>query len=252
MDAYASPEHAPVGMHEGPQNPYQGNPLQVIRQRLWLIMLVAVVVTGLAAAFSFLQTPMYSASIKVLLEQGPASNDAEMITSISEELEGLQLLATTVMEVGITRPVAEDIVQQSNLKMSPEVFQSSLGVAQVSETQVIEFSYTDSDPERAKRVVDTTANVFSQQFSEISPSNVPVTATVLDSASLPTAPVSPDPARNILLGMLLGLMLGVGLAFLLDYLNTGWRSDEEVEQFSGIPNFASIPRFRIPKNREEN
>jgi hypothetical protein len=36
--------------------------------------------------------------------------------------------------------------------------------------------------------------------------------------------------------------LGVGLAFLLEYLDDGWRSPEEVEQISGVPTYALIPR----------
>jgi capsular polysaccharide biosynthesis protein len=57
--------------------------------------------------------------------------------------------------------------------------------------------------------------------------------------------VSPDPLRDGLLGLVLGLMIGVGLAFLLDFLDDGLKSPDEVEQVSGVPTFASIPEFKV-------
>jgi capsular polysaccharide biosynthesis protein len=68
---------------------------------------------------------------------------------------------------------------------------------------------------------------------------------------MPESPVSPNPARNILLGLLLGVMVGVGLAFLLDYLDDDWSSLEEVEKVSGVATFGVIPAFKAPKIKKE-
>jgi protein tyrosine kinase modulator len=35
----------------------------------------------------------------------------------------------------------------------------------------------------------------------------------------------------------------VGLALLMEYLDHGWHSPEEVERVSGVPTFATIPEF---------
>ncbi len=41
--------------------------LRIIRKRLWLILLVTVMLGGAAMGFSFWQTPIYEASIKILV-----------------------------------------------------------------------------------------------------------------------------------------------------------------------------------------
>ncbi|MEW6638555.1 MAG: hypothetical protein AB1425_17275, partial [Actinomycetota bacterium] len=70
-------------------------------------------------------------------------------------------------------------------------------------------------------------------------------------AAVPEDPVSPNPVRNGLLALLLGLMLGVGLAFLLEYLDDTWRSPEELELVSGVPNFGVIPEFKVPRGKKK-
>ena len=53
----------------------------------------------------------------------------------------------------------------------------------------------------------------------------PVKVTVVQPPTVPTAPVSPEPSRNLALGLLLGLLLGFGLALLRDTLDTRIKSE---------------------------
>jgi capsular polysaccharide biosynthesis protein len=85
----------------------------------------------------------------------------------------------------------------------------------------------------------------------VSPSANAITATVWERAAVPDSPVSTNPLRNALLGLLLGGMLGLGLAFLLEYLDDSWRSPEEVEQVSGVPTFGAIRTFEVPRTGVE-
>jgi capsular polysaccharide biosynthesis protein len=73
---------------------------------------------------------------------------------------------------------------------------------------------------------------------------------VWEPAAVPEEPVSPNPLRNGLLGLVLGLMLGMGLAFLLEYLDDSWRSPEEVERISGVPTYGIIPTIEYGKAKK--
>jgi capsular polysaccharide biosynthesis protein len=124
-----------------------------------------------------------------------------------------------------------------------------MNVEQIPNTQFIRVSYTDTDPERARRVANAVGEVFSQRISEVSPSANSITATVWEQAATPAEPVSPNPVRNGLLALALGLMLGVGLAFLLEYLDDTWHSPEEAEMISGVPTLGVIPKLKVAKGR---
>lgn len=216
--------------------------LRIIWRRLWVIVLVAFICTVSAVGLSYLQTPMYEASIKVLVGQEQARAGS---VSLGSDVQGLQQLTQTVAEVLPTRPVAEGVIQRLDLRTTPESFLENTRVEQVTETQVVEVSYSDADPERAQRVANTIGTVFSEQVSEVSPSANAITATVWERAAVPDSPVSPEPVRNGLIALLLGGMLGLGLAFLLERLDDRWRSPEEVEQVSGLPTFGVVRAFEI-------
>lgn len=226
-----------------------GELLAVIWKRLWAVLLVAVVLTGAAVGFSLGQTPQYEASISILVGQERGS---DVPGGLGGDVQGLQQLTQTMTEAVDARPVAEAVIERLGLEASPEAFLENLGVEQVANTQFIQVSYTDPDPEQAQQIVNTVGDAFSDQVSEISPSANAITATVWERAITPEEPVSPDPVRNGALALVLGLMLGVGLAFLLEYLDDSWRSPEEVEQVSGVPTFGIIPEFKPPKEAKKD
>ena len=65
---------------------------------------------------------------------------------------------------------------------------------------------------------------------------------VSQTATLPTSPYSPTPRRDASLAGVLALLLGIGLAFLLDRLDNGVRTLEDVERISkGVPVIGGIP-----------
>jgi capsular polysaccharide biosynthesis protein len=236
------PNHAfGVTREDEPALP-QGDPIRVILRRLWIIVLAPALFAGLVVGYSIAQTPTYQASTTVLVGQKQAD---DVSGDLGNELEGLQSLSATVAAAVGTRPIAEGVVQKLDLGIDPSSLQESLDAEVVPDTTFVRISYTDTDPQRAHLIADAVGEVLAQRITDVSPSANTVTVTVWERALVPADPVSPDPLRDGLLGLVLGLMIGVGLAFLLDFLDDGLKSPDEVEQVSGVPTFASIPEFKV-------
>ena len=65
---------------------------------------------------------------------------------------------------------------------------------------------------------------------------------VIERASAPTTPSAPNKKSIVILATMLGLGLGAGLAFLLEQLDAGYRTTNQIEKQLGVPVLASIPR----------
>jgi capsular exopolysaccharide synthesis family protein len=219
---------------------------RIIRRRLWVVSLVATVLTGAVVGLSMAQTPVYEASTKILVGQERG------VTIDPNYAMGLQQLTQTMVGAVNSRPVAKAVIRQENLQMTTEEFLGHVSAEQEPNTQWIQVSYSDVSPERAQRLANAVGDVFSKRISEASPNanGIAITVTVWERAVVPDAPVSPNPVRNGLLALAVGLIIGVGLAFLLEYLDDSWDSPEEMEQVSGAPTFGIIPEMKASQSQK--
>ncbi len=67
---------------------------------------------------------------------------------------------------------------------------------------------------------------------------------VVDAASMPLGPASPNPKLNLTMGLVLGMGLGVMLALYRDDADTRIRERREVERETGLPVLTMIPRIK--------
>lgn len=73
---------------------------------------------------------------------------------------------------------------------------------------------------------------------------------VIDSALLPENPVKPRVKLNIAIGAVLGMFLGVGVAFLVEFMDTTLKTKEDAEKLLGIPVLGQIPDFDLIDNKQ--
>jgi exopolysaccharide transport family protein len=68
-------------------------------------------------------------------------------------------------------------------------------------------------------------------------------ARIVSKAKIPTAPSFPNKALNLALGLVLGLAAGVGAVFLMEALDAGLTTSEDIERFFNIPHLGAIPQL---------
>lgn len=211
--------------------------LKIMRRYVWLIIAAAVIAGAFGYYFSARQTKVYESSITILVGQNQGLAENLNLTT------ALQEVANSMSKMIVSRTVAEKVVADLGLQTSPDAVMGEISAQPVQQTQLIDVTARDTDPVQAAAIANGVGNAFSELIQTTESSRSGLTAQVWQSAQIPGAPVRPTPTRNAILAVLMGLGIGVGIAFLLDRLDTRWRSNEEIEQTLELPILGLIPQM---------
>jgi capsular exopolysaccharide synthesis family protein len=99
---------------------------------------------------------------------------------------------------------------------------------------------------RLKRSQDNTEKLYGLVLTRLKESDLAAqlrvnNIRVLDRAVQPNTPISPNVTRNLLAALVLGLLAGIGLAVLVEALDTTVKSQEEIEAISAVPFLGVLP-----------
>src|SRR5690625_1407187 len=205
---------------------------EVIKKRFWLISAFVCGAAVIAAAISyFVLTPTYEANSQFIVNQGEQDQSAQY--SINDVRMNVELINT--YNVIITSPVIlEEVVETLNLPYSSGSLKDKIQVSSAENSQVVTVTVTDESPVTAAEISNTTVEVFQDKLPDLM--NVD-NVKILSEAKLSEnpSPVAPKPMLNIAIALVLGGMIGVGLAFLLEYLDTTITTEEDVEKYLELP-----------------
>ena len=204
---------------------------KTIRKRLSLIAIITIVAMTISGMISFLfMTPIYQASTQILVNQ---EKDEQSQLSTQDIQANLQLINT--YNVIIKSPaVLTEVIENLELDMTVGQLNSNITVNSEQNSQVVNVSVQDADPKLAVDIANMTATVFKEEIVDLmNVDNVNVLAEA-EMAEKPS-PVKPNPKLNIAIAAVVGLMIGVGIAFLLEYLDTTMKTEEDIEEVLQLP-----------------
>lgn len=207
--------------------------LTIARKRWRVIALVTLLVVGVSAASSALATKVYESSTQFFVSTTGASDSGALLQGSTFTQQRVKSYAQL-----LTTPRVLDQVAQSTGVGAPGL-QDRVTATTPPDTVLIDVAVRDSDPEMAQQIAAAIAEVFPETVTELeSPSGtdtIPVKVTLVQPPSLPDAPVSPQPVRNIALGLVLGLLAGLGVAVLREILDRTVKTLDDLKALTDAP-----------------
>ncbi|MFJ5768854.1 YveK family protein [Psychrobacillus sp. NPDC093180] len=204
---------------------------KTLKKRLLLIILTTIIAITVSGVVSFLYlTPIYQSSTQILVNQ----ERVDISTLNSQDIQtNLQLINT--YNVIIKSPaILSKVIEQLDLNTTPAALTGQITVTNQQNSQVVNITVQDANPSIAVDIANTTATVFQDEIKKLMKvDNVSIlTPAVLGENP---SPVKPDPMLNMAIAAVVGLMLGVGIAFLLEYLDTTMKTEQDVEEILNLP-----------------
>lgn len=218
---------------------------QTIMRRLKLIIALPVLAVCLAGFVSFfLLTPIYQSSTQILVNH---SNDNQSFNS--QDIRTNIDLINTYSVIIKSPAILDKVIDNLQLEDTYSQLNERLQINSENNSQVVNITVKHEEPAMAVAIANEIALVFQNEIVEImNVDNVSIlsTAELGDSPS----PVSPNPMLNMAIAFVVGLMGAVGIAFLLDYLDTTIKDEKEVEDVLELPVLGVIPNFEKSEEKK--
>lgn len=201
-------------------------------EKIHWILLTALIGAAIAGVLVFkVITPIYQATAKIYI----VGSD----TTIS--LSDLQIgsnLAADYQEVFKNWHVHELVDKRLNLDYSYTKLASMLTVTNPSNTHVLYVSIKSENPEEAKLIADTYAQVAREFIAAKMDMREP---NIFEEAKLPTVPVSPSKTRDIIIGFLVGALLAMAVVTVKFLGDDRIMSGEDIEKVGNLSVLGLIP-----------
>jgi capsular polysaccharide biosynthesis protein len=211
--------------------------VRIFRKRGWIIILVALVAAASAYGFSKLQTPVYSASVKLSVtparaDWGLGSTAKELLRNYAENIH--------------THKMAQEVIDRAQLDMDTTTLLSKLFENPGADTFTLQLEARDTDPEVAMTIAQTMAEVFVEDrdaWNQRQDQRDRIDVSVLDSVwNLGYQKYSPNTKINTAAGGLFGVLVGLVILFFLEWLEQDViRSAGDVERAIDVAVLGSIP-----------
>ncbi|MFB5662700.1 YveK family protein [Alteribacillus sp. HJP-4] len=217
---------------------------QTLRKRLGMIVgITALAVIAAAIISFFILTPTYESETQILVSQ-QANQQAESLeeAGFSQDQDYIETYNLILTSPYILNQVGDELGMSDM-----ENLRDKITVTQEGESQLVTLTVQDPDPAQAADIANTTASVFEREITELL--NVDNVVIIAEGA-VEDSPVSPNAMLNMAIAFVVGIMAAVGLAFLLEFLDTTYRSEEDVEKELELPLLGSVP-FIDPANTQD-
>ncbi|GEN36014.1 YveK family protein [Aneurinibacillus danicus] len=209
-----------------------------LRKRFWMIVLITLLFVAVSAGITYLvMTPVYQAKSELLVNKSQEGSKTGTISRNDIE-SNLQLIETYNVVMKSPR-VMDKVAQKMGQPDRVSALTSQISVSAVKDSQVISIEAKDPDKQRAAMLVNTVAQTFQEEITNIMKVD---NVQILTKAKADTngGPVQPKPIVNMAVAFVIGLIFSMALAFLLEYLDNTLKTEEDIEKHLGLPVIGSI------------
>ena len=224
--------------------------LDALRVRWWLVAGLTALgaVVGLTA---FLLTPpVYASTVTFYVSVPPTAGGSSATAT-----QYAQAKVSSYVTLVASEEAARRVIADQRLDSSPSSVASSVTASAQLNTTVLTATVRSGSRDFAVAVARGLADTFGPLVDQLDNAGRPeqvIAVTVVSGPTSASAPVSPDLARHLGLGLLAGLVLGALLAVLRDLLDTTVRSSAAAAEVVGVPTLAVVDEDDDADRRAES
>jgi len=224
--------------------------IKTLWKRKWIIIACVIVASLMAFSYTrFAITPMYESKTTLMVNGSKSSGLGDIASSFDLGSINLsQKLVVTYSEIVKSRIVLEQVINRLELDLTYSQLLGRITSVPVKNTEILQVSVKDEDPEQAALIANTISDVFIKEVMRIlKVDNVEI----IDKAIAIDIPINVKTVMNIAIGGILGGMVGVGIIFLIILFDRTLKTAEDIEKHLGLPVLGTIVDFKNLETKQE-
>ena len=208
--------------------------LRTIWRKKLLILLTAILTTGLAFAYSaFLATPQYDSTTRLYVVNQSSDNGAGIT---NQDLQAGSFLVKDYKEIILSQDVLKNVT--TTLGITDDI-KEKITVNIPVDTRILSITVRDSDPNQAATIANTLRDEAAKKIIEVTKVS---DVTTLEAAVPAEKPSTPQTKRNLVLGFIVGAFLATALVLVLEVLDDRVKRPQDIEEGLGMTLLGVVPQ----------
>ena len=210
--------------------------LRTIWRKKFLILLTAILTTGLAFAYSaFLVTPQYDSTTSLYVVNQSSDNGAGIT---NQDLQAGSFLVKDYKEIILSQDVLKNVT--TTLGITDDI-KEKITVNIPVDTRILSITVRDSDPNQAATIANTLRDEAAKKIIEVTKVS---DVTTLEAALPAEKPSTPQTKRNLVLGFIVGAFLATALVLVLEVLDDRVKRPQDIEEGLGMALLGVVPQAK--------
>ncbi len=205
-----------------------------------ILIVLMFVIIGIIYTIGFV-TPVYTSTTSLIL----AAAEKEGTTAVSSTITTTDVtlnskLISTYSELVRRKNILSEVISNLNINVSEDELKNNITVNSVKDTEIIEISVVNRNPQYASKIANEVAKVFTKRVAEIYNIN---NVYVIDEAVPQSQPSNINHVKDVTIFAFIGIVIAVIYVLIVNMLDTTIKTAEEIENTFKIPVLVSIPIY---------
>lgn len=213
-----------------------------------IVFIVATALVFAVCSFfvsNFFIKKTYTTSVKLYVDTKIDSQTSNYYNSYNYAVS----LVNTYKEMLQTNKFYAMVSEDLNKEYTATQLSHAISFSSLNDTEVFKATIVASTPESAKAIADSVAKNAPEVIANL---NETATLKIVDEATVPTSPSSPNVTKNTFIAFIVGFVLAVLVVFIRKVFDVKICYSEDITTLCGVPVLSAIPDFGNITNSENN
>ena len=210
-------------------------------RKVYIILITVIfILMGIVYTLTMV-TPKYRSSTTLILAKIETATDTSNKDSITQtDITLNQKLVSTYSELIKSKSVLRQVIENLGIDIAESTLENNVSIKLKNDTELIEITITNEDPEYAATIANEVAKVFTEKVSEIYSIN---NVSVVDKAEVNNTPYNVNHTKDIVIFAFVGLVIAAVYALVANMLDTTIKTSEDIDKHTKLTVLAEIPLY---------